>query len=154
MRLSRSDKQSAGQATQRKEQYGNLCKSGSAGRDRLGEGRTWGSRASNWSRWTWTPRPTTPGTFPARWASTGRRNCRTRSRRDIISKEAFEQLVGGAGISPEDTVVLYGDNNNWFAAYGFWLFKIYGHQDVRLMNGGRVKWLNEKDKPLVTEVPP
>jgi thiosulfate/3-mercaptopyruvate sulfurtransferase len=74
-------------------------------------------------------------------------------RRDIISKEAFETLVGGAGISPSDTVILYGDNNNWFAAYGFWLFKIYGHKDVRLMNGGRVKWLNEKDKPLTTEVP-
>ncbi len=75
-------------------------------------------------------------------------------RRDILTKEAFESLVGGAGISPEDTVVLYGDNNNWFAAHGFWLFKIYGHNDVRLMNGGRVKWLNEKDKPLVTGVAP
>ena len=74
-------------------------------------------------------------------------------RRDIISKEAFEKLVGGAGISPNDTVVLYGDNNNWFAAYGFWLFKIAGHKDVHLMNGGRVKWLNEKDKPLTTEPP-
>jgi len=74
-------------------------------------------------------------------------------RRDIISKEAFEKLVGGAGISPSDMVVLYGDNNNWFAAYGFWLFKIYGHKDVRLMNGGRVKWLNEKDKPLTTDLP-
>jgi thiosulfate/3-mercaptopyruvate sulfurtransferase len=74
-------------------------------------------------------------------------------RRDIISKEAFEKLVGGAGISPSDIVILYGDNNNWFAAYGFWLFEIYGHKDVRLMNGGRVKWLNEKDKPLTTEVP-
>jgi thiosulfate/3-mercaptopyruvate sulfurtransferase len=72
-------------------------------------------------------------------------------RRDIISKDAFEKLVGGAGISPNDTVILYGDNNNWFAAYGFWLFKIYGHRDVRLMNGGRVKWLNENDKPLTTE---
>src|SRR5580765_4017234 len=72
-------------------------------------------------------------------------------RRDIIGKEAFEKLVGGAGISPTDTVVLYGDNNNWFAAYGFWLFKIYGHKDVRLMNGGRVKWLNEPGKPLTTE---
>jgi thiosulfate/3-mercaptopyruvate sulfurtransferase len=71
--------------------------------------------------------------------------------RDIIGKEAFERLVGGAGISPSDTVILYGDNNNWFAAYGFWLFKIYGHKDVRLMNGGRVKWLNESDKPLTTE---
>src|SRR5437588_10832364 len=74
-------------------------------------------------------------------------------RRDIISKEAFEKLVGGAGISPGDSVILYGDNNNWFAAYGFWLFKIYGHKDVRLMNGGRVKWLNEKDKPLTNKVP-
>src|SRR5207247_6599283 len=74
-------------------------------------------------------------------------------RRDIIGKDAFEKLVGGAGISPKDTVILYGDNNNWFAAYGFWLFRIYGHKDVRLMNGGRVKWLNEKDKRLTTEVP-
>lgn len=74
-------------------------------------------------------------------------------RRDIIGKEAFERLVGGAGISPADLVVVYGDNNNWFAAYGFWLFKIYGHKDVRLMNGGRVKWLNEPDKQMTTEVP-
>src|SRR6516164_1249706 len=74
--------------------------------------------------------------------------------RDIIGREEFEKLVGGAGISPADTVVLYGDNNNWFAAYGFWLFKIYGHRDVRLMNGGRVKWLNEADKTLTTELTP
>ena len=74
-------------------------------------------------------------------------------RRDIIDKETFEKLVGGAGISPGDSVVVYGDNNNWFAAYGLWLFKIYGHKDVRLMNGGRVKWLNEKDKSLTTEIP-
>jgi len=74
-------------------------------------------------------------------------------KRDIISKEAFEQLIGAAGISPNDTVIVYGDNNNWFAAYGFWLFKIYGHKDVRLMNGGRVKWLNEPDKPLMTDLP-
>jgi len=74
-------------------------------------------------------------------------------RRDIIGKEAFEKLAGAAGVSAEDTVILYGDNNNWFAAYGFWLFKIYGQKDVRLMNGGRVKWLNEKDKPLTAEVP-
>jgi thiosulfate/3-mercaptopyruvate sulfurtransferase len=74
-------------------------------------------------------------------------------KRDIISKEAFEKLVGDAGVAPSDTVILYGDNNNWFAAYGFWLFKIYGHKDVRLMNGGRVKWLNEQDKQLVTDVP-
>src|SRR6266699_6192300 len=74
-------------------------------------------------------------------------------RRDIIGKEAFEKLAGGAGISPKDAVILYGDNNNWFAAYGFWLFRIYGHKDVHLMNGGRVKRLNEKDKPLTAELP-
>ncbi len=74
-------------------------------------------------------------------------------RRDIISKENFEKLVGDAGISPNDTVILYGDNNNWFAAYGFWLFKMYGHKDVRLMNGGRVKWLNEPNKSLTTDKP-
>jgi thiosulfate/3-mercaptopyruvate sulfurtransferase len=74
-------------------------------------------------------------------------------RRDILSREGFEKLIGGAGISPNDTVILYGDNNNWFAAYGFWLFKIYGHNDVRLMNGGRVKWLNESDKSMTTDKP-
>ncbi|HEY9509222.1 MAG TPA: sulfurtransferase [Verrucomicrobiae bacterium] len=73
-------------------------------------------------------------------------------RRDIINQEAFETLLSNAGISPHDTVILYGDNHNWFAAYGFWLFKIYGHKDVRLMNGGRVKWLKE-NKPLTTEKP-
>ena len=72
-------------------------------------------------------------------------------RRDILSKEQFEELLASAGISPSDTVILYGDNNNWFAAYGFWLFKLYGHKDVRLMNGGRQKWLNEDDKELTTE---
>jgi thiosulfate/3-mercaptopyruvate sulfurtransferase len=73
--------------------------------------------------------------------------------RDIISREHFEKLAGTAGISAKDTVVLYGDNNNWFAAYGFWLFKVYGHKDVRLMDGGRVKWLNEDDKEMTTAGP-
>ena len=75
------------------------------------------------------------------------------ARRDIIGKEAFENLVGGAGISPDDTVVLYGDNHNWFAANAFWLFKVYGHKDVRLMNGGRGKWQSEPDKALTRERP-
>jgi thiosulfate/3-mercaptopyruvate sulfurtransferase len=70
--------------------------------------------------------------------------------RDIIGKEAFEKLVGGAGIAPEDTVILYGDNHNWFAANGFWLFKLYGQKDVRLMNGGRAKWQSE-DRELTIE---
>lgn len=72
--------------------------------------------------------------------------------RDIISKQGFEALLSQAGIRNTDTVVLYGDNNNWFAAYGYWLFKLYGHQDVRLMNGGRIKWLKEDDKPLSKDV--
>src|SRR4026208_1867786 len=88
-----------------------------------------------------------PGAVGFNWQT----QLQDQARRDIISKEAFEKLVGGAGISPNDTVIVYGDNNNWFAAYGFWLFKIYGHQDVRLMNGGRVKWLNEPDKTLTTD---
>lgn len=74
--------------------------------------------------------------------------------RDILSRRAFEELMGAHGVTVNDTVVLYGDNNNWFAAYGFWLFKIYGHRDVRLMDGGRTKWLNEPDRPLITDATP
>jgi thiosulfate/3-mercaptopyruvate sulfurtransferase len=72
-------------------------------------------------------------------------------RRDILGKEEFETLLSSSGVSSGDTVVLYGDNNNWFAAYAFWLFKMYGHKDVKLMNGGRVKWLNEPDKSMTAE---
>jgi thiosulfate/3-mercaptopyruvate sulfurtransferase len=91
-----------------------------------------------------------PGSIGFNWQT----QLQDQLRRDIISCDAFEKLVGGAGISPNDTVIVYGDNNNWFAAYGFWLFKIYGHKDVRLMNGGRVKWLNESDKPMTTDLTP
>ena len=70
--------------------------------------------------------------------------------RDIIDKDDFEKLLGDSGIEKDDTVIVYGDNNNWFAAFGLWIFKIYGHEDVRLMDGGRQKWLNEEDKELVT----
>ena len=73
-------------------------------------------------------------------------------RRDIIPKDKFEQLLGGAGIKPETTVVLYGDNNNWFAAWAFWQLKVYGHKDVRLMNGGRKKWIAE-GRELTTDTP-
>jgi thiosulfate/3-mercaptopyruvate sulfurtransferase len=90
-----------------------------------------------------------PGAIGFNW----QRDLQDQLKRDIIGKDAFEKLVGGAGISPDDTVVLYGDNNNWFAAYGFWLFKIYGHKLVRLMNGGRQKWLNEPDKTFTTDKP-
>jgi thiosulfate/3-mercaptopyruvate sulfurtransferase len=73
-------------------------------------------------------------------------------RRDLADQRSFGQLAGSAGITPETTVVLYGDNNNWFAAWGFWQLKYYGHNDVRLMNGGRKKWLEEK-RTLSTGVP-
>ncbi len=72
--------------------------------------------------------------------------------RDIISKDSFEKLTSEAGITPQTTVVLYGDNNNWFAAYAFWLFKYYGHDDVRLVDGGRKKLVAE-NRQLVTDVP-
>ena len=94
-----------------------------------------------------------PGAIGFNWQS----QLQDQIRRDIIGKDEFAELIGGAGILPGDTVVVYGDNNNWFAAYGFWLFKLYGHDDVRLMDGGRVKWLKQDgdlstDKPAVTAV--
>jgi thiosulfate/3-mercaptopyruvate sulfurtransferase len=73
-------------------------------------------------------------------------------RRDILSREKMEELLGSSGISNDTTVVIYGDNNNWFAAWALWQLKIYGHKDVRLMNGGRKKWLSE-GRELLTEVP-
>jgi len=73
-------------------------------------------------------------------------------RRDLISKSEFERLMSRAGISNDTTVILYGDNNNWFAAWAFWQMKYYGHSDARIMNGGRKKWLDEK-RPLTTEIP-
>ena len=72
--------------------------------------------------------------------------------RDIIPKAQFEALMAGSGISNDTTVVLYGDNNNWFAAWAFWQLKIYGHNDVRIMNGGRKKLLAE-GRDLSTEAP-
>jgi thiosulfate/3-mercaptopyruvate sulfurtransferase len=70
-------------------------------------------------------------------------------RRDLIDRREFEQLLGESGISNEDTVIVYGDNNNWFAAWAFWQLKLYGHRDARIMNGGRKKWLEEK-RPVTT----
>ncbi len=63
--------------------------------------------------------------------------------RDIAGKEALEQLLGESGITPETNIVLYGDNNNWFAAYAYWALKYYGHDKVQLVDGGRVKWEKE-----------
>ena len=69
--------------------------------------------------------------------------------RDISPKQ-FEELIGKSGIGNDTTVVIYGDNNNWFAAWAFWQLKIYGHDDVRIMNGGRKKWLAES-RELTTD---
>jgi thiosulfate/3-mercaptopyruvate sulfurtransferase len=73
-------------------------------------------------------------------------------RRDLLDKAAWEALLSKSGVANDTTIVLYGDNNNWFAAYAFWQLKYYGHEDVRLLNGGRKKWLEEK-RPLVKDAP-
>ena len=72
--------------------------------------------------------------------------------RDIISKEELSKLLSEAGITPDTYLVLYGDNNNWFAAYALWLLQYYGHDKVSLMDGGRKKWLAE-ERPTTTDVP-
>jgi len=73
-------------------------------------------------------------------------------RRDILSQQQMDELMSKSGIGNHTTVVIYGDNNNWFAAWALWQLKIYGHGDVRLMNGGRKKWLSE-GRELSTEAP-
>ncbi len=73
-------------------------------------------------------------------------------RRDFVDREGFEKLLSERGIANDDTVVLYGGNNNWFAAYAYWYFRLYGHQNVKLLDGGRKKWELES-RELVTEVP-
>ena len=73
-------------------------------------------------------------------------------RRDFVDRHGFEQLLSGRGISNDDTVVLYGGNNNWFAAYAYWYFRLYGHHNVKLLDGGRKKWELES-REMVTAVP-
>jgi thiosulfate/3-mercaptopyruvate sulfurtransferase len=73
-------------------------------------------------------------------------------RRDFVDKAGFEKLLSDRGIASDDTVVLYGGNNNWFAAYAYWYFRLYGHHNVQLLDGGRKKWELES-RELVTEVP-
>ena len=73
-------------------------------------------------------------------------------RRDFVDKTGFEQLLSGKGIASDDLVILYGGNNNWFAAYAYWYFKLYGHDKVKLLDGGRKKWELES-RELVTDVP-
>jgi thiosulfate/3-mercaptopyruvate sulfurtransferase len=73
-------------------------------------------------------------------------------RRDFVGRTGFEALLSERGIGNDDTVILYGGNNNWFAAYAYWYFKIYGHRDVRLLDGGRKKWELDS-RELVTDLP-
>ncbi len=72
--------------------------------------------------------------------------------RDYLDADRFAEMVGAKGIGPEHTVVFYGDNFNWWAAYALWVFTLFGHADTRLMNGGRMKWI-EEGRPMTTEVP-
>src|SRR6202158_2654279 len=71
-------------------------------------------------------------------------------RRTLASKTQFEAICSAAGVTPTTNVILYGDNNNWFAAWALWQFNYYGHKNVKLMNGGRKKWVLE-NRPLSTE---
>ncbi|RSN44348.1 MULTISPECIES: sulfurtransferase [Actinomadura] len=73
-------------------------------------------------------------------------------RRDFVDKTGFEELLSSKGIANDDLVILYGGNNNWFAAYAYWYFKLYGHQKVQLLDGGRKKWELDS-RELVTDVP-
>jgi thiosulfate/3-mercaptopyruvate sulfurtransferase len=72
--------------------------------------------------------------------------------RNVLTKEAYENLLQKAGVSNDTTLILYGDFNNWFAAFAFWVFKYYGFKDVKIMNGGRKKWLIE-DRPMSKDIP-
>jgi thiosulfate/3-mercaptopyruvate sulfurtransferase len=72
--------------------------------------------------------------------------------RDLVEKEEFERLMAERGISNDTTLILYGDKNNWFAAYAYWYLKIYGHEDARILDGGRQKWIDE-GREVTTDVP-
>ena len=72
--------------------------------------------------------------------------------RDIVDRETFEQVLGSRGIGNDTNVVVYGDKNNWFAAYAYWYLKVYGHEDVRILDGGRQKWIDE-GRELTTDTP-
>ena len=73
-------------------------------------------------------------------------------RRDLIDRVGAEKVLSRLGVTNDTQIILYGDFNNWFATYAFWLFKYYGHDDMRIMNGGRKKWI-EEDKPVAKDVP-
>lgn len=89
-----------------------------------------------------------PGAVQVDWFSTLQHPLR----RDFLTMETFEEVASKLGITNDTTVVFYGDKSNWFACYALWLFQYYGHQNVKIMNGGRTKW-EQENRPLVKEVP-
>jgi thiosulfate/3-mercaptopyruvate sulfurtransferase len=91
-----------------------------------------------------------PGAVAWNWTS----QLNDQLRRDIPSREQLQQLLRESGVKNDDTIILYGDNNNWFAAFAFWILKMYGHSDVRLMDGGRKKWLADNREITTQEETP
>ena len=89
-----------------------------------------------------------PGAVHVDWTS----DLNDQIRRDYITREGFEQLMSRIGATPETTVVFYGDKNNWWACYAFWVFQLFGHTKAKIMDGGRIKWEKE-GRPLTREVP-
>ena len=89
-----------------------------------------------------------PGAAQVDWFSTLQHPLR----RDFVTKEQFEEVASKLGITNDTTVLFYGDKSNWFACYALWLFQYYGHQNVKIMNGGRTKW-EQENRPLVKDVP-
>jgi thiosulfate/3-mercaptopyruvate sulfurtransferase len=89
-----------------------------------------------------------PGAIKLHW----RDDLQDQLERDLVTKDAFEHLMGSRGIGNDATVVVYGDKNNWFAAFAYWYLKIYGHRDVRILDGGRQKWIDE-GRELTTDAP-
>ncbi|HPV08355.1 MAG: sulfurtransferase [Aggregatilineales bacterium] len=89
-----------------------------------------------------------PGAVEVDWT----RDLNDQVLRDYIGQEQFEALMSRIGVTPEMTVVFYGDKSNWWATYAFWVFKLFGHKDARVMDGGRLKWVQE-GRPMTTEVP-
>ncbi len=89
-----------------------------------------------------------PGAVQVDWFSTLQHPLR----RDFLTKEQFEEVASKLGITNDTTVVFYGDKSNWFACYALWLFQYYGHENVKIMDGGRAKW-EQENRPLVKEVP-
>ena len=89
-----------------------------------------------------------PGAVKLHW----RLDLQDRVERDMVDRETFERVLGERAIANNTTVVVYGDKNNWFAAYAYWYLKVYGHEDIRVLDGGRQKWIDE-GRELTTDVP-